>query len=112
MLSWVAKTIRGARKVPWAKVLAAIAWLTTEGREYWNRLTAAERRDQTAHCQIAISRPITPTIIRIRPTVRRSSPSTWKCVAKRRIAPTAIRKRDVPKAMPGWYPTAGAAKPR
>jgi hypothetical protein len=45
MISWVAKTIRGARKVPWAKVLAAIAWLNTEGREYWNRLTAAERRE-------------------------------------------------------------------
>jgi hypothetical protein len=41
----VAKTIRGARKVPWAKVLAAIAWLNSEGREYWNRLTAAERRE-------------------------------------------------------------------
>lgn len=45
MLSWVAKTIRGARRVPWAKVLAAIAWLNTEGREYWNRLSAAERRE-------------------------------------------------------------------
>jgi hypothetical protein len=45
MISWVAKTIRGARKVPWAKVLAAIAWLNTEGREYWNRLTVAERRE-------------------------------------------------------------------
>lgn len=45
MISWVAKTIRGARKVPWAKVLAAIAWLNSEGREYWNRLTAAERRE-------------------------------------------------------------------
>jgi hypothetical protein len=45
MLSWVAKTIRGARKVPWAKVLAAIAWLNSEGREYWNRLSAAERRE-------------------------------------------------------------------
>jgi hypothetical protein len=45
MLTWVAKTIRGAKKVPWAKVLAAIAWLNTEGREYWNRLTAAERRE-------------------------------------------------------------------
>jgi hypothetical protein len=45
MLSWVAKTIRGARKVPWAKVLAAIAWLNTEGREYWNRLSAMERRE-------------------------------------------------------------------
>ncbi|MGH2936849.1 MAG: hypothetical protein ACRDPE_01865 [Solirubrobacterales bacterium] len=41
----MAKTIRGARKVPWAKVLAAIAWLNSEGREYWNRLTAAERRE-------------------------------------------------------------------
>lgn len=45
MLSWVSKTIRGARKVPWAKVLAAIAWLNSEGREYWNRLTPAERRE-------------------------------------------------------------------
>jgi hypothetical protein len=45
MISWVAKTIRAARKVPWAKVLAAIAWLNSEGREYWNRLSAAERRE-------------------------------------------------------------------
>jgi hypothetical protein len=45
MISWVAKTIRGARKVPWAKVLAAIAWLNTEGRQYWERLSAAERRE-------------------------------------------------------------------
>lgn len=45
MLTWVAKTIRGARKVPWAKVLAAIAWLNSEGREYWKRLSAAERRE-------------------------------------------------------------------
>jgi hypothetical protein len=45
MLAWVAKAIRGARKVPWPKVLAAIAWLNSEGREYWNRLTPKERRE-------------------------------------------------------------------
>jgi hypothetical protein len=26
-------------------VLAAIAWLNSTGREYWNRLTPAERRE-------------------------------------------------------------------
>jgi hypothetical protein len=26
-------------------VLAAIVWLTTQGREYWNRLTPDERRE-------------------------------------------------------------------
>ncbi len=30
MVNWVATTIRGARKVPWAKVLAAVAWLNQE----------------------------------------------------------------------------------
>ena len=29
--------------MPWAKVLAAIVWLSTEGRRYWNRLTPDER---------------------------------------------------------------------
>jgi len=45
MLKWVAVTIRGARKVPWAKVLAAVVWLNTEGRRYWNRLSPGERRE-------------------------------------------------------------------
>lgn len=42
---WIWKTLRAARKVPWAKVLAAIVWLNTEGRRYWNRLSANERRE-------------------------------------------------------------------
>ncbi|HEY2715463.1 MAG TPA: hypothetical protein VGI73_04505 [Solirubrobacterales bacterium] len=41
----MAATIRGARKVPWAKVVAAVAWLSTEGRQYWNRLSPRERRE-------------------------------------------------------------------
>jgi hypothetical protein len=31
--------------VPWRKVLAAIIWLNTEGRKYWNRLSPDERRE-------------------------------------------------------------------
>lgn len=31
--------------MPWAKVLAAILWLNTEGRKYWNRLSAEERKE-------------------------------------------------------------------
>jgi hypothetical protein len=42
---WVLKALRTARKVPWAKVLAAIVWLNTEGRRYWNRLAPDERRE-------------------------------------------------------------------
>lgn len=45
MVNWVATAIRGARRVPWAKVLAAVAWLNTEGRKYWNRLTPNERKE-------------------------------------------------------------------
>jgi hypothetical protein len=45
MPTWVLKALRSARKVPWGKVLAAIVWLNTEGRRYWNRLTAEERRE-------------------------------------------------------------------
>jgi hypothetical protein len=45
MPTWVLKALRTGRKVPWAKVLAAIVWLNTEGRRYWNRLTPAERRE-------------------------------------------------------------------
>jgi hypothetical protein len=42
---WVFKALKGARKVPWSKVLAAIVWLSTEGRRYWNRLAPDERRE-------------------------------------------------------------------
>jgi hypothetical protein len=45
MPTWVLKALRTGRKVPWAKVLAAIVWLNTEGRRYWNRLTPGERRE-------------------------------------------------------------------
>lgn len=42
---WIWKTLSAARKVPWTKVLAAIVWLNTEGRRYWNRLSPDERRE-------------------------------------------------------------------
>jgi hypothetical protein len=45
MLKWVFAAISGAKKVPWVKVMAAVAWLNTEGRKYWNRLTPRERRE-------------------------------------------------------------------
>ena len=43
MPTWVVQALTAARKVPWRKVLAAIAWLSTRGREYWGRLSPDER---------------------------------------------------------------------
>jgi TRAP-type C4-dicarboxylate transport system substrate-binding protein len=43
--TWVLQAISGARKVPWRRVIAAIAWLSTTGRKYWNRLSPDERRE-------------------------------------------------------------------
>lgn len=45
MPTWVLRTITAVRRVPWAKLIAAVTWLATEGREYWSRLTAPERRE-------------------------------------------------------------------
>jgi hypothetical protein len=45
MPTWVLQAITAVRKVPWRKVLAAILWLNTEGRKYWNRLSPDERRE-------------------------------------------------------------------
>ena len=45
MPTWVSQAISAVRKVPWRKVLAAILWLNTEGRKYWNRLSPDERRE-------------------------------------------------------------------
>jgi len=42
---WVKQVLAAARKVPWKRVIAAVVWLATRGREYWNRLTADERRE-------------------------------------------------------------------
>jgi hypothetical protein len=42
---WVIQALTTARKVPWRKVLAAIAWLGTNGRKYWDRLSSDERRE-------------------------------------------------------------------
>jgi hypothetical protein len=46
-----------------------------------------------------ISRPMTPTTSRIVPTVEIEMPDTVAVTAKRRIAPSAIRKIDVPIPM-------------
>ena len=43
MPAWVLQAITAIRKVPWRRVLAAILWLNTEGRRYWNRLSPDER---------------------------------------------------------------------
>jgi hypothetical protein len=43
--TWVAQALRAAKRVPWRKVLAAILWLNTEGRRYWNRLSPKERKE-------------------------------------------------------------------
>lgn len=45
MPAWVLAALAALRKVPWARVLAAIAWLNTTGRKYWNRLNPAERQE-------------------------------------------------------------------
>src|SRR4051794_22664855 len=45
-----------------------------------------------------------PTSIRIRPTVVRSTPEIESVTAKRRIAPTAMRRREVPIPMARSYP--------
>lgn len=45
MPTWVRQALSAAKKVPWRRVIAAIVWLTTSGREYWNRLTPDERRE-------------------------------------------------------------------
>lgn len=45
MPPWVLQALTAARKVPWRRVIAAIAWLSTTGRQYWDRLTPDERRE-------------------------------------------------------------------
>ena len=42
---WVWRTLKAARRVPWTKVWAAVVWLSTVGREYWDRLDRKERRE-------------------------------------------------------------------
>ena len=45
MPTWVFRALSLARKVPWKKVLAAVAWQMTRGRKYWDRLSPEERRE-------------------------------------------------------------------
>jgi hypothetical protein len=42
---WVWRALKAARRVPWTKVWAAVLWLSTVGRKYWDRLSAAERKE-------------------------------------------------------------------
>jgi hypothetical protein len=42
---WVLRVLSAARKVPWTRVIAAVVWLATAGRKYWNRLTTDDRRE-------------------------------------------------------------------
>jgi predicted Fe-S protein YdhL (DUF1289 family) len=42
---WVVKALLLARKVRWTRVIAAIGWLITRGRKYWERLSRDERRE-------------------------------------------------------------------
>jgi len=52
-----------------------------------------------------------PMINRIKPTVRRETPSTEVVTAKRRIAPAAIKTIDVPIDGMGWiYPDLRSVK--
>src|SRR5438067_6288892 len=48
--------------------------------------------------------PTPPTIMRITPTVWMLSPCVETLTAKRRIAPTAMRNRDVPSAIAVHHP--------
>jgi hypothetical protein len=41
----VLRALTAARKVPWARVIAAVGWLATVGRQYWARLAPDERRE-------------------------------------------------------------------
>jgi hypothetical protein len=41
---WVWRVLKGSRRVPWTKVWAAVIWLSTVGRGYWDRLAPSERR--------------------------------------------------------------------
>jgi hypothetical protein len=43
--AWVFRALAAARKVPWAQVAAAVGWLATVGRQYWDRLAPEERRE-------------------------------------------------------------------
>ena len=52
-----------------------------------------------------MSSPIAPTIMRITPTVDSLMPETDAVTANFRIAPTAMRKMEVPMPMDGLYPT-------
>jgi hypothetical protein len=55
-----------------------------------------------------MTKPTTPITMRIRPAVWMSMPATVAVTAYLRIAPTAIRKRDVPMVMPsGYFSAAG-----
>jgi hypothetical protein len=45
MPTWVLRVLTAARRVPWTRVIAAVGWLATVGRKYWDRLTPDERRE-------------------------------------------------------------------
>jgi len=45
---WIWRVLKTARRVPWTKVWAAVIWMSTVGRKYWDRLTPAERRELLA----------------------------------------------------------------
>src|SRR6478736_5892925 len=42
---WVWRALAAARKVPWTRVIAAVGWLATVGKQYWDRLAPDERRE-------------------------------------------------------------------
>jgi hypothetical protein len=45
MPTWVLRVLTAARRVPWTRVIAAVGWLATVGRKYWDRLSPDERRE-------------------------------------------------------------------
>jgi hypothetical protein len=45
MPAWVWRVLEAAQRVPWAEVWAAVLWLSTLGRKYWDRLDPKERRE-------------------------------------------------------------------
>ena len=42
---WMLRALAAARNVPWTRVIAAVGWLATVGRQYWDRLAPDERRE-------------------------------------------------------------------
>ena len=70
------------------------------------------RTGRAAHQEEAEHQARMPTIIRMRPTVVRSTSSIESLTANLRIAPTAIKKSEVPIAIGASMPESGSPNAR